>query len=53
MQPEVNEVTKREEVDLKKHASVKTRKQLHVKRFELDNKDIRDKTVTGQQKTMA
>ena len=49
---ESTEITKREELDLKKHKNVRTMKQLHEKRFELDTKDIRDKTVSGQNKLM-
>ena len=44
---ESTEITKREELDLKKHNNVRTMKKLHEKRFELDTKDIRDKTVSG------
>ena len=49
---ESTEITKREELDLKKHNNVRTMKKLHEKRFELDTKDIRDKTVSGQNKLM-
>lgn len=53
MKATTDEVTTRVELDAENKKDVQTSKQLKQRRFEIDNRDIRVKTVSGQAKTSA